>query len=70
MTNEVILVPKEETNGTPSPQPSKSPSKKEKLTKVPAEKKLPAEQQQIPVDNWIMPPEQQGYIQGNDRDCL
>ena len=70
MTNDVILVPKEETNGTPSPQVSKSSTKKEKFTKVPAEKKLPADQKEIPVSNWIMPPEQQSYIQGNDRDCL
>ena len=70
MTNDVILVPKEETNGTPSSQVSKSSTKKEKFTKVPAEKKLPADQKEIPVSNWIMPPEQQSYIQGNDRDCL
>ena len=70
MTNDVILVPKEETNDTPPPPVSKSPSKKEKLAKVPAEKKLPADPKEIPVNNWIMPPEQQGYIQGNDRDCL
>lgn len=70
MTNDVILVPKDEMNDQPPPPVSKSASKKEKLTKVAAEKKLAAEQQEIPVTNWIMPPEQQGYIQGNDRDCL
>jgi hypothetical protein len=33
-------------------------------------KKLPAPAKETPVNKWIMPPEQHGYIQANDKDCL
>lgn len=40
------------------------------ITILPAEKRLPAPQKEIPVNKWIMPPEQHGYIQASDKDCL
>ncbi len=70
MTNEIILVPGEETKETPSPQHGKSSRTKERFPALSAEKKLPADKKEIPISHWIMPPEQQGYIQGNDKDCL
>lgn len=67
MTNDAILVPKEE-NKEPIPSPpTKAVSKK---SKPGIEKKLPTDEKDFPVKSWVMPPEQHSYIQGNDKDCL
>jgi hypothetical protein len=67
MMNESALVPQVGLNDTLPPQAPVSPKKKEKTPFSKPQKPL---QKDVPVDKWIMPPEQQGYIQGNDRDCL
>jgi len=65
--NESILVPQVGLKDTLPPQASLSSKKKEKTFSPNAQQPL---KKDVPVDKWIMPPEQQGYIQGNDRDCL
>jgi hypothetical protein len=67
MMNESTLVPQVGLKDTSPPQASVSPKKKEKTVSPRPQKPL---QKDLPVDKWIMPPEQHGYIQGNDRDCL
>jgi hypothetical protein len=67
MTNEIILVPQEEIKGTLPPQVN-NPSPKNEADHP--EKKSVDQKKEIPVHNWIMPPEQHGYIQANEKDCL
>jgi hypothetical protein len=45
-------------------------STNKETTPPPAEKRSTAPPKDIPVKSWIMPPEQHGYIQANDKDCL
>ena len=47
-----------------------SAAKEAQPTILPVEKKLPVLQNDVPVNKWIMPPEQHGYIQANEKDCL
>ena len=69
--NEIILVPPGESKETTQLQVSKPSLNKEAvIITFPADKRLPAPLIEIPVSKWIMPPEQHGYIQGNDNDCL
>jgi hypothetical protein len=70
MTNDAILVPKEESKEPIPPPSTKSSLKKQKPVTSSVEKKLPAAEKEFPVDSWMMPPEQHGYIQGNEKDCL
>jgi hypothetical protein len=71
MMNEVTLVPQAETKETNPLQVSKPSLNKEALIiSLPVEKRLLAPLKEFPVNNWTMPPEQHGYIQGNDNDCL
>lgn len=65
--NETTLVPQVGLKDTTPPQVAVPSKKKEKTESSKPQKPL---QKDVPVDKWIMPPEQQGYIQGNDRDCL
>jgi hypothetical protein len=37
---------------------------------LPREIKLPDEQQELPVDEWIMPDQPHSYIKGRDKDLL
>lgn len=37
---------------------------------IPGVMKLPDDQQELPVDEWIMPDQPQGYIKGRDNDLL
>ena len=69
--NDIILVPPIETKDSKQLQVSKpSKSKEAVVIPLPVEKRLPAPLHDLPVSQWIMPPEQHGYIQGNDNDCL
>lgn len=69
--NEVTLVPPAETKESTQLQVSKPSLNKEALIiTLPVEKRLPAPQKEFPVSKWTMPPEPQGYIQGQDNDCL
>ena len=71
MMNEITFVPQAETKEKSQLQVSKSSLNKEALIiSLPVEKRLPAPLKEFPVKNWTMPPEQHGYIQGNDNDCL
>ena len=70
MTNETILVPPDDTNGTLPPPVNDLPTKKEIPSSDLTGKKSIDRLTEIPVDHWIMPPEQHGYIQGNEKDCL
>ena len=67
--NDVILVPTNETNESAPLQLSKTSEVKEAVL-TPVEKKLPEQSKNVPTGKWLMPPEQHGYIQANDRDCL
>ena len=72
MMNDVNLFPFSETTESQKLQVSKaSPKKETPVIPLPVEKKLllPAPKE-FPIDTWIMPPEQHGYIKGNDNDCL
>ncbi len=69
--NDAILIPATEPKESKQLQVSKtSQSKEAVIIPLPVEKRLPAPQADLPVSKWVMPPEQHGYIQGNDRDCL
>lgn len=72
MMSDINLIPPAEATETKKLQISKPSSKKETpVIQLPVEKKLPAPApKEFPIDSWIMPPEQQGYIKGNDNDCL
>jgi hypothetical protein len=72
MMNDVNLVRSPETTDTKKPQIGKaSPKKETPVIPLPVQKKLPAPApKEFPIDSWIMPPEQQGYIKGHDHDCL
>ena len=72
MMNDVNLVPSAETTETKKLQIGKvSPKKEAPVIPLPVEKKLPVRApNEFPIDSWIMPPEQQGYIKGHDNDCL
>ncbi len=69
--NDIILVPPVDTKEITQLQVSKPSQNKEAvIINLPVDKRLPAPQKDIPVSKWIMPPEQHGYIQANDKDCL
>ena len=69
--NDIILVTPTELKETTPLQVRKPSQNKEALViPLPVEKRLPAPQHDLPVSKWIMPPEQHGYIQPNDNDCL
>jgi hypothetical protein len=71
MINDVTLVTQDETKERNQLQVSKPSLNKEALIiTLPVEKRLPAPQKEFPVTKWTMPPEQHGYIQGHDNDCL
>jgi hypothetical protein len=70
MTNETILVPPDDTNGTLPPPVNDSLAKKETHSNDLTEKKSAPPLNEVPVSHWIMPPEQHGYIQANEKDCL
>ena len=71
MTNEITLTPQEEKQETvPSQAPKLIASNKELPATDVTEKKLPDPKKEIPVSHWIMPPEQHGYIQAYEKDCL
>ena len=67
--NDIILVPNTEMDGV-VPQVKSQATNEAPIAPLPAQKKLPESCHDIPVNRWIMPPDQHGYIQGNDRDCL
>ena len=69
--NDIIFIPPTETKEVAQLQVSKPSTNKEAvIISLPVDKRLPAPLKEIPVSKWIMPPEQHGYIQGNDKDCL
>ena len=70
--NDVNLISQVEIDEMNNLQVAKSASKKETpVISLPVEKKLLAPPaKDFPVDKWMMPPEQHGYIHGNDNDCL
>lgn len=69
--NDIILVPPVDAKEITQLQVSKPSQNKEAvIINLPVDKRLPAPQKDIPVSKWIMPPEQHGYIQANDKDCL
>jgi hypothetical protein len=71
MMNDIILVPASETKDSTTLQVSKPSQNKEAVViPLPVDKRLPEPLKDIPVNKWIMPPEQHGYIQANDKDCL
>ena len=71
MMNDIILVPPTEPKEISPLQVSKPLQNKEAIViALSPDKRLPAPHKEIPVGKWIMPPEQHGYIQGNDNDCL
>ena len=69
--NEIILTScltgTEETTQLQVRKPSQK--KEAVIIALPVDKRLPAPKD-VPVSKWIMPPEEHGYIQGNDKDCL
>ena len=71
MMNEIILTPpptgKEDTTHLRVRIPSQN--KEAVIIAPPVDKRLSAPKD-VPVSKWIMPPEEHGYIQGNDKDCL
>ena len=71
MMNDIILIPPTEPKEVKQLQVSKPSQAKEALIiPLPVDKRLPDPQKDVPVSKWIMPPEQHGYIQGNEKDCL
>jgi hypothetical protein len=70
MTNEIILVPQADSDGTILPPANDSSTKKETHSNDLTEKKSTPPLNEVPVSHWIMPPEQHGYIQANEKDCL
>ena len=73
MMNEPALVPKESVIKTPQlKKSSRTPDKKDILLIPPVKEKneMPPPSKEIPVSKWNMPPEPDGYIHGNDNDCL
>jgi hypothetical protein len=71
MMNDTILIPPGESKEATQLQISKPSLNKEAvIITFPVDKRLPAPLKEIPVSKWTMPPEQHGYIQGNDNDCL
>ncbi len=69
--NEITLVPQVETEEV-NPLLLSSPfsTKEALIITLQVEKRLPAPLIDIPLNKWMMPPEQHGYIQGHDNDCL
>ncbi len=69
--NDIILIPLPEPKESSQLQVSKPTQNKEAVIIIlPLDQRLPVPHKDIPVGKWIMPPEQHGYIQPNDRDCL
>jgi len=69
--NDTNILSKEKLTEVQKLQTSQTSTNKEaQPIIIPAEKKSPVPQKEIPVNNWIMPPEQHGYIQANEKDCL
>ena len=68
--NDIILVPVELSAGPDQIQPAEVAFQKNNSNRELPEKKTVETVPEIPIRQWIMPPEQQGYIQANDRDCL
>ena len=71
MINKIDLVPQNAPIQTSPLQITPGSKNKEALIiTLPTEKRLTAPQREFPVSKWIMPAEPQGYIKGNDNDCL
>ena len=69
--NDTNILSEEKLSEVQKLQTSQTYTNKETTSTIlPAEKKLPAPQKEVPVNKWIMPPEQHGYIQASDNDCL
>lgn len=69
--NDTNILSKEKLSEVKKLQTSQASTNKESQPIIlPVEKRLPVPQKEVPVDKWIMPPEQHGYIQANDKDCL
>jgi hypothetical protein len=72
MTNESNGV-REKTSPGISPLQKKIPGSYNKdatVIKLPVKKEPVIPPKEFPVNKWIMPQEPQGYIKGNDNDCL
>lgn len=71
MTNEVVFIPQNELPEVNKLEISYPSSGKETpVIPLPVEKRLPPAEKEFPISKWTMPPEPQGYIKGNDNDCL
>ncbi len=71
MISEIILVPEKETEVTYQRKLSRPfLLKKAIILDLPPEKLLPPPLKEFPISKWNMPPEPEGYIKGNDNDCL
>lgn len=69
--NDTNILSKEKLSEVQKLQTSQTSANKESSPTIPpAEKKLPVPAKEIPVNKWIMPPEQHGYIQPSDKDCF
>ena len=69
--NDTNILSKEKLTEVQKLQTSQTSTNKEaQPIIVPVEKKLPAPKKEVPINKWIMPPEQHGYIQANEKDCL
>jgi len=47
-----------------------SPNKEAPVIPLPVQKRLPPPPKELPVINWTMPQVPQGYLRGNENDCL
>jgi len=41
-----------------------------RIIKIPAAKEGSSEKKDFPINTWTMPPQQDGYLKSNHKDCL
>jgi hypothetical protein len=71
MTEDIDIVPfKEVVKKKDPPEMSDIPFFPKRRVNSPRETRMPDEQAELPVSEWIMPDQPQGYIKGRDYDIL